>query len=269
MPAPDHDRALGDELDLIATVAREGGEIAMRYFRGNPQVWMKHGQSPVSEADLAVDRHLRERLLAARPGYGWLSEETADAPERLTRQRTFVVDPIDGTRAFIDGSQHWCVSVAVVEAGATIAGVLDAPARGEIWQARRGSGATLNGRAIRTATSAPGRVLRVSGPKALIDHAELRTSLLFERSRYIPSLALRLAFVAGGEIDATLVKAHSHDWDLAAADLILSESGGSIVDARGHRPSYAGRDPRHGELVAAAAGLVAALLPAISRESAP
>ena len=89
----------------------------MRFFRKNPEVWMKGGTSPVSEADYAVDNILRETLLAARPDYGWLSEETADSAARLAARRTFVVDPIDGTRGFLEGQSRWCVCVAVVEDG--------------------------------------------------------------------------------------------------------------------------------------------------------
>jgi len=252
----------GDDLALIAAAAGAAGRLAMRYFRADPQVWMKSGQSPVSEADLAVDRQLKAALTAARPDYGWLSEETADDLARLACRRTFVVDPIDGTRAFIDGQPHWCVSIAVVEAGRSLAGVLEAPARGETWLARRGAGATVNSRPARVA---PARAkLRVAGPKALVDHAERALGRPVERSRYLPSLALRVALVASGELDATLVKAHAHDWDIAAADLILAEAGGALLGAGGAAPAYAGRELSHGELVAAAAPLARLLVPALA-----
>src|SRR5690606_32518652 len=114
-------------LNLIRDAARDAAAIALRYFRKDPQVWWKEGISPVSEADFEVDRFLRERLTAARPDYGWLSEETADNAERLSARRTFVVDPIDGTRAFINGLETWCISIAVVEDGRPVAGVLNCP----------------------------------------------------------------------------------------------------------------------------------------------
>jgi myo-inositol-1(or 4)-monophosphatase len=101
--------AEADDLDLIAEAARQAGRIAMQYFRRSPEVWWKEGNSPVTEGDFAVDRYLRETLLAARPDYGWLSEETADSPDRLSARRTFVVDPIDGTRSFMAGRSSWCV----------------------------------------------------------------------------------------------------------------------------------------------------------------
>jgi myo-inositol-1(or 4)-monophosphatase len=242
------------DLELVRDAAREAGELAMRYFRRDPQVWMKAGNSPVTEGDLAVDKLLRDRLSAARPDYGWLSEETADSPERLSAARTFVVDPIDGTRGFIAGSDEWCVSVAIVEAGRPVAGVLDCPARAEVYAARTGGGAVCNGKAI-AVREAEGE-LRVGGPKALIEAMPERQRSRFVGVPYIPSLAYRLAMVASGRIDATFIKANSHDWDLAAADLILAEAGGMVLDRQGETPFYARRETRHGTLVAGSGSLL-------------
>ena len=254
------------DLDLIRGAAREGASIAMRYFRKDPETWLKEGDSPVTEADIAVDRFLRKVLLAARPDYGWLSEETADSPDRLTARRTFVVDPIDGTRAFIGGSSQWCVSIAVVEAGRPVAGVLDCPARNEIYCAASATAATRNGEAIHVA--APSEVYKVAGPRTLIDRipAELRSH--FEKVSYIPSLAYRLALVASGVIDATFVKANARDWDLAAADLILARAGGRILDGTKAEPLYARENTAHGVLVAGSSVLLENLASAIHGASA-
>lgn len=249
MPAPDSaDPALADDLDLIVDAARKGGEIAMRYFRTKPQVWMK-GTSPVSEADYAVDKFLYDALRLARPTYGWLSEETADTPERLGLRRVFVVDPIDGTRAYLDNRETWCVSIGVVEDGRPLCGVLVAPARGEIFSATLGGGSWLNGE--RLSGSPPGERLSIGGPKPMLDKAEASLGR-FERAGYVPSLAYRIAMVAAGRIDATFVKPNAHHWDLAAADIILTEAGGGIVNSTGSAPNYALADPTHGSLVAAA-----------------
>ncbi|NLH79589.1 MAG: 3'(2'),5'-bisphosphate nucleotidase CysQ, partial [Phyllobacteriaceae bacterium] len=107
---PGADATLSEDLSLLAETARAAGDVALSFFRRDPAVWHKSGGSPVSEADVAVDRLLAERLCAARPAYGWLSEETADGPDRLERRRVFVVDPIDGTRAFLRGDEEWTVS---------------------------------------------------------------------------------------------------------------------------------------------------------------
>jgi myo-inositol-1(or 4)-monophosphatase len=242
-----------EDLALIGAAAREAGAIALGFFGKDPEVWMKTGSSPVSEADLAVDRFLHDVLRAARPDYGWLSEETADSGERLSARRTFVVDPIDGTRAFIEKRSTWCVSIAVVEAGRPLAGVLDCPVKDEVFLAALGGGGTVNGAplALRRAERPV-----LAGPRPLLDEAARRLSLDFDRTGYIPSLAYRIAMVARGEIDATFVKPNAHDWDLAAADLILAETGGQILDASGAALSYAGPTVRHGALVAGSAPLL-------------
>jgi myo-inositol-1(or 4)-monophosphatase len=250
----DLDTGLDADLHLLRDAAREAGELAMRYFRRDPQVWMKAGNSPVTEGDLAVDKLLRDRLSAARPDYGWLSEETADSADRLSAARTFVVDPIDGTRGFIAGSDEWCVSVAIVEGGRPVAGVLDCPARAEIYAARLGGSAVCNGKAIAVREAAG--ELRVGGPKALIGAMPEGWRGRFVNVPYIPSLAYRLAMVASGRIDATFIKANSHDWDLAAADLILAEAGGAVLDRHGETPFYARLETRHNTLVAGSGPLL-------------
>lgn len=243
-----------DDLALLREAAREAGEIAMGYFRRSPEVWLKGGRSPVSEADYAVDGFLRDRLLAARPDYGWLSEETADSDERLSARRTFVVDPIDGTRAFLEGRPTWCVSVAVVEDGVPVSGVLDCPARNSIFHAARGEGAWQDGRRLHVRQPPPDPV--IGGPKSLIRELPPRIRARMPDVPYIPSLAYRIAIVASGEFDATFVKPNSHDWDIAAADVILREAGGRILDHRGRPPLYAGRETAHGALVAGSGPLL-------------
>lgn len=249
MPAVDHiqDADLAGDLALLADAAREAGRIAMRYFRRNPEVWLKGGSSPVSEADLAADRFLNETLLAARPGYGWLSEETADNAARLGCRRTFVVDPIDGTRGFLDGHGEWCVSAAVVEGGRPIAAVLECPAKKETFVATQGGGAFKNGQRLKIAETHQDPL--VGGPVAMINVLPREIRDRVKRSRYIPSLAYRIGMVADGTLDATFVKPNSQDWDLAAADLILHEAGGAILDERGSAPTYGEQDTVHGALV--------------------
>lgn len=242
------------DLALIRDAAREAGEIAMRFFKQSPEVWWKEGQSPVSEADFAVDKFLREHLLQARPDYGWLSEETTDDLERMSSTRTFVVDPIDGTRAFIEGRSTWCVSIGIVEKGRPIAGVLDCPVKNEIFDATAGSGARLNGHTITVAPTRPEPA--VGGPKTMIDALDQADRRDFRPVTYVPSLAYRIAMVARGEIDATFIKPNSHDWDLAAADLILEEAGGKVVDATGDRLALATANSKHGPLAAGSGPLL-------------
>ncbi len=238
-----------DDLALITGLATRGGAIAMDYFGDDPKVWMKEGQSPVSEADFAVDTFLKQELLAVRPDYGWLSEETADDEAgRIGRTRTFVVDPIDGTRGFLAGSKQWCVSIGIVEAGRPIAGVLFCPALGETYTAATGSGAWLEGQAL--ACVEPPEMLRVTGPRGL------QTSLLkaldgkVERVPYVPSLAYRIAMVAAGRVDLGLARSGPKDWDLVAADLILHEAGGRLTTLDGAVPIYNQQQTSHPHLIA-------------------
>ncbi|WP_292899389.1 MULTISPECIES: 3'(2'),5'-bisphosphate nucleotidase CysQ [unclassified Nitratireductor] len=259
-----HDQTLQADLDLIAAAAREAGNIALKYFRRDPEVWWKEGVSPVSEADYAVDSFLRSELLAARPDYGWLSEETALAEQELARDRVFVVDPIDGTRAFIDGRPIWCVSIGVVHRGVSVVGVLECPELSETYQALTGGGAFRNGDRLTVKSARDSFV--VAGPKAMV--SGLPSSLL-QKTRthgYIPSLAYRIAMVASGALDATFVKPNSHDWDLAAADVILREAGGAICDAEGKAPSYAGPEPKKGALAAGSGSLLQAMKRALRGE---
>jgi myo-inositol-1(or 4)-monophosphatase len=255
-----------DDLALLRDAAREAGVIAMRYFGKSPEVWMKGGTSPVSEADYAADEYLRETLLRARPDHGWLSEETADDPARLSARRTFVVDPIDGTRAFLEGRSTWCVSVALVEGGKSIAGVLECPAKGETYWALPGQGAYRNGERIGVRRMAP--TVEVAGPKALLDLVPASWQDRMTRAAYIPSLAYRLAMIAGGSLDGTFVKPNAHDWDIAAATLILAEAGGTLLNRNRHTPAFAGVETRHGALAAGSGDLLAMMAAVLAGQDA-
>lgn len=253
------------DLDLIVQAAEEGARIAMRHFRADPQVWYKHeGNSPVSAADLAVDRYLRDTLIGARPDYGWLSEETVDSPDRLEKETVFVVDPIDGTRAFIAGKPTWCVSVAVVTRGTPVAGVLVAPALAETFVAGPTGLAFKNreGIAFDPMVDEGRRPLQIAAPESLVKGLAERIRRPIERVGHVPSLAYRLAMIADGRIDATLVKARSNDWDIAAADLILRRTGGSLTSTDARPILYNRPETDHGILVGARSGL----MPDLARE---
>jgi myo-inositol-1(or 4)-monophosphatase len=256
-----------EDLELIREAAEGAGRIALSYFKQTPQIWMKTGNSPVTEADLAADKYLKDMLLTARPDYGWISEETHDERAASPRQRFFVVDPIDGTRAFIEGSDVWCVSVAVIENGRPVAGVLECPARSEIITALPGLGAQQNGNAIRV--QAETRPFKVAGPSAFLKRLPEHFLASMVHAPYVASLAYRIAMVARGDIAGTFVRPNSHDWDLAAADLILSEAGGNVLTAEGKALTYGLRntstgDYRHGALVAASGLLMDNMLDVVA-----
>jgi myo-inositol-1(or 4)-monophosphatase len=251
----------GAAAELLASAVVEAGRLALEMARTGYKHWTKDNRSPVSDVDLALDRHLRERLSAAAPDYGWLSEETADAPTRLDCRRVWVVDPIDGTRAFIAGLPDWSVVAALVENGRPIAGALFAPATDELFMAAASHGARKNGASIRASARSTLDQARVSGPR---NHVErLAEAAAIDAIPRIHSLALRLARVASGELDAALAGSHSHDWDLAAADLLIHEAGGVLSDLAGAAPVYNRPEPVHGALAAAGGALHPLLLAAL------
>lgn len=263
-PAPSD----ADDLALIERVAREGAEIAMRFWRNDPAVEFKEGGSPVSEADMAVDAHLREALTSARPTYGWLSEEATDDERRRASEggRCFIVDPIDGTRAFLEGAVTWGVSVAVVERGRPVAGVLDCPALELTYAARAGCGATCNRKRIEVGGEKERP--RMAGPRAWLRRMPDGYEDRIHRAPYIPSLAYRIALCADGGLDGTYVRPSAHDWDLAAADLVLVEAGGALLTETGEPPLYGADDPRHGWLVAGSAAQLPHMLDMARRTAA-
>lgn len=254
------------DLDLLRDAAGEAGRIAMRYFKQNPEVWMKGGTSPVSEADYAADRYLFKTLLDARPGYGWLSEETVENRRTATGERSFIVDPIDGTRGFLEGNPQWCVSVAIVEQGRTIAGVLECPASGERFEAQRGGGGRLNGVPIRVRAQGDTN-LSLGGPKLMGGLLPAAWRARIRPYSYVPSLAYRIALIASGRLDATFIKPNAHDWDIAAAMLILEEAGGLVLNEYGRQPELGLDDPRHAALAAGSGPLLEVMVEALSEYS--
>jgi len=238
-----------EDLELLRAAAVTAGILASGYFRRELKHWTKAGDSPVSEADIVLDNYLRGALLAARPDYGWLSEETADTTDRLGRRRVFVVDPIDGTRGFIRGEDSWTVSLAVVEAGQAIAGVVYAPARDEMYDASLGGGARLNGKELDRRGVAGRAVPLIPGPGAV--HRELKAAGLdYEKGPAYPSLAYRLVQVATGRLDAAMARRGAQDWDVAGAAIILGEAGIELADVCMGALRFNRREIRHGALAA-------------------
>lgn len=247
----------------LADAVSEAGEIALRMFRDGCKSWLKNGHSPVTEADIAVDQLLRNRLRALWPDAGWLSEETADAPERLMLDTLFVVDPIDGTRAFVDRLPDWTISAALVARHRPVVAALLAPVTGELYLAVSGQGASRNGTRIAANLRSDLTGARIGSPKIRSRYLD-RKGVNLDTVPKIHSLALRFARVASGELDAALASANSHDWDLAAADLIVHEAQGMLTSIYGDQPSYNRAGASHPELAAAGIALHPALLRALA-----
>jgi myo-inositol-1(or 4)-monophosphatase len=237
--------------------ARGAGTLALAFFRPgtatSAKISRKSGGSPVTEADYLVDRFLKRRLEFLMPEAGWLSEETEDTSARLSKDFVLVVDPIDGTREFMRGHAAWAIAIALVEQGRPLIGVVHAPALGETYVAVRGAGARLNDKAIEVSKLvALDAGARVAAPVLLAERLRA-AGLQFALQPKFPSLALRFANVASGALDAGFASENAHDWDIAAADLILHEAGGRLASIDGCEILYNRSDTRHGLLTAAPA----------------
>ncbi len=241
-----------NDLKLLEKAAKEAGHIARRYFKADPEVRDKgDGQGPVTEADLAVNRMLHRDLLQARPDYGWLSEESTDTAARLERPRVFIVDPIDGTRAFIAGENTFAHSLAIAEDGEVVSAVVHLPMKGLTYSAIRGGGAFLNGEPIRASAQPV-----MAQARALTSGATLKPDLwpggvpdVIRKFR--PSLAYRLCLVAEGRYDAMLTLRPTWEWDVAAGDLIAREAGARVTKPDAEPARYNNPVPQLSGLVAA------------------
>jgi myo-inositol-1(or 4)-monophosphatase len=233
----------------LTAAIREAGELALRKFRAPLRSWTKSNASPVCEADIEVNELLLDRLHEAAGGLGWLSEETEDDARRLQARRLWIVDPIDGTRAYIGGRPDWSISVALVEDGRPMVAAIFAPVNDEMFLASAGEGATLNGSPVATSAGSLDGA-RLAGPAGYLKRLQAIDDRFLPQPK-VHSLALRFARVAHGAIDAAFASGNSHDWDLAAADLLVHEAGGALTTFTGQPLTYNQISPVHPPLVAA------------------
>ncbi len=235
----------------LAAVMLDAGELARVTARGPFKRWTKgHDNSSVSDGDIAVNNLLHARLTALAPAAGWLSEETDDYLPGRDCPLAWIVDPIDGTRAYITGRADWSISVALVEHGRPLLAAIYAPVTDELFLALRGEGATRNGARIAASRGEALAGARFAGPKRYLDRLAGLTPNILAQPK-VHSLALRLTRVAHGGLDAAFASPGSHDWDLAAADLLVHEAGGVMTDMAGRALSYNKPDTLHGALIAA------------------
>jgi myo-inositol-1(or 4)-monophosphatase len=254
LPVNDQDIA---DLELIERAVRQAGAICLDAFhRDDAEVWDKGDRHLVTDADIAVNDYLLETLMTARPGYGWLSEETKDDQSRRTKARSFVVDPIDGTQAFINRKPGFAVSVAVIENGEAVAGCVFNPLKGEFYSARRGAGATLNGKLLHV------RGCRHMNGCTMVGYPRKFRRLGFPDMRFkiSNSMAYRMVMVAAGHADATVSFTPKSDWDVAAAALIAQEAGAVVTDLNGRAPRFDRETTRGMGVICASPALHALLL---------
>ena len=256
MPAPD----AAEDTRLLREAVEDAGQLARGMAADGSGHWHKQDGTPISHADLKVNELLRERLTGARPDYGWLSEETQDDGRRLDRRRVWVIDPIDGTSAYVKGDPHWTVSAALVEDGRPVLGMVYNPMTGEFFEAVLGRGARLNGETIQVSERSDLKGARMIMHRSLLQSdrwAEPWPDLTAEMRN---SMAYRLCLVASGAFDATVVVSGKSEWDLAAADLLVHEAGGTVSAHDGARFTYNQAAIRLPNVLAAGPGLYDTLL---------
>lgn len=234
---------------LLCAAVQEGGEIALRFWRNAPQQRAKADGSPVSEADLAVDAHLSERLRARLPEAAWLSEETAAPAVEREADLAWIVDPIDGTRPFLAGEPGFCVAAALTFQGRPVASAIFAPAKEALFSAARGFGATRNGVPLQASRRQSLDGASLSAPKAAFPEAPPPNLLVNT------AMCLTLAEVAGGVVDALVARGRKSDWDLAAGALLVEEAGGAATRLDGGPFAFNGPNPQQEGVLAAGPGL--------------
>lgn len=240
------------DLDLLIDAARAAGEVAAGYFGAANQSWEKADNAgPVTEADLAVNALLEDRLRGARPGYGWLSEETEDGSDRLACEDVFIVDPIDGTRSFMQGSKTWAHSLAIARNGVVTAGVVYLPMKNMLFSARLGNGAHLNGEPLWSARRDRLSEADFLAARPVLDPHHWRSGVPGFKRSYRPSLAYRMALVAQGRFDGMMTLRRAWEWDIAAGDILQREAGVTRSDRTGAPLRFNNAHPALNGVVAA------------------
>ncbi len=243
-------KQLEEDFSLLKQATLEAGKIALGYFGQAPEIITKKDGSPVSEADLAVDNYLKQALLSQRVSYGWLSEETEDNSKRLEQEKIWVVDPIDGTKAFIQHKSEWTISAALISKNTPVLAVVYNPATEEIFEAIIGQGARLNGREIRVSATPEVHESTLMAPKKILGKLNDEQGLSLTRPKFVNSVAYRMCLLSCGKSDGLLTRIGCCDWDIAAAELIIREAGGNVTTFQGQKLEFNKADVRHGNVLA-------------------
>lgn len=256
-----------DQLQQVIAATREAGALTLQYFGSSLEVTYKDQKSkdrnsPLTEADLRADAHLKKALQELRPDCGWLSEETIDDHQRLQKEAVWIVDPIDGTREFVQGIPEYVVAVALVEKGEPTLAVIYNPAEEELFAAAAGSGTFRNGQRVfcsevQSLSQATAVVSRSSNKDGRMDPFRPHLGEI----RAVGSIAYKLALVAAGASDLNFSLGDKNEWDVCAGDLLVREAGGLVHTCDDQVRTYNQAAPLiRGGLAAGNASLVAHIL---------
>lgn len=239
------------ELTLLVKAVREAGARALDLARNGFDVHTKQDRSPVTTADLEVNRIIMNMQRAHFPEDGWLSEESPDDKKRLERPRVWIVDPIDGTKAFVNRMPEFCISVALTEQGQPVLAAIFNPSTDELFTTVKGHGLHINGVPVSTQEVH-------DPPVVMVSPWELRSGRWSDldgvvRCQPMYSIANALALVAAGRVQATITAEPENEWDLAAGVLLIEEGGGVIDDAAGKPFVFNQPTPRFRGVVAVSA----------------
>jgi len=234
-----------NDLQIILKAVEVSGEVALARFGKKQKIWEKSEQNFVCEADQEIDSILKNSLLGARPDYGWLSEETADDGSRLKCKKTWIVDPIDGTSSYLSGIAEFAISVALVEKGLPIIGVVFNPASNELFCASRGGGASLNGNRIHVSESDPNDSLNILSSRSERRESGWTKHFSKDNVTVVSSIAYKFALVAAGHFDAVASVWPKNDWDICAGHLLVEEAGGTVSNLSGKSLEYNKQLARH------------------------
>ena len=225
---------MDNDLKLAINASLKAGEIIMQYYCDDYEIKEKGYHNPVTTADKEADSYLKSTLMSARPQYGWLSEETVDSKNRLNKEKVWIVDPLDGTKEFIEGVPQFVVSIALVEKGIPIIGVLHNPVTKETFHAANGGGAYLDQDQYRCSIKDSTRDMVI-----LNSRSETRRGLWepykkhFKELRPIGSVAYKMGLTAIGKADIFATLRPKNEWDICAGTCLINEAGGKVINLNG------------------------------------
>ena len=230
---PNHHFKPSKEHILIKETIIEAGKIALNWHKNNPKSWKKEDGTSVSEADLEINKFIYQNLLKKIKNIGWLSEENKDDLTRLDYKKIFLVDPIDGTKSFLEGKSDFCISIALISYGRPVSGIVFNPATKELFEAEKNKGAWVNSKRIYTSSTFNLTNSKMCAFKPMFSHPAWKKPWPTMKISNKNSIAYRMSLVAKGDYDSMMALNNKNDWDLAAGDLLINEAGGIVTDHKG------------------------------------
>ena len=227
------------ELKITIKAAKEAGDVILKYYKSKYEIKDKSYHNPVTTADKEADETIKKILMTNFPDYGWLSEETVDSSERLLKEKVWVVDPLDGTKEFIEGIPNFVVSIGLVKEGNPILGILYNPVTKELFYASKGEGAFLNNERISCSAKEKTEEMVI-----LNSRSETQRGLWnpykdkFKVLEPIGSVAYKLGLIAAAKADVFASLRPKNEWDICAGNCIINESGGKLIDLNGNQRKY-------------------------------